>query len=183
MKGFYVFLIAVSSSFLVACASTGTSESASEDDQFAIPLMVTYTLNDGKGWNKVSAGLQGWGDGVAAFSLANEQANIRIKKKASNPWHIQIKRPVALVEDMHYELSVEASASEPSNMVIAVQQNYGEYITYFYRAELVGVESKLYTYEFTMPSDERKGTFSIMFGDGAPGVSYSLSNIKLNSTY
>ena len=183
MKGFYFFFTAVASCFLAACASTESSDSTGKNDQFAIPMMVTYTLNNGKGWEKVSAGLQGWGDGVADFSLANEQANIKIKKKASNPWHVQLKRPVALLEDMKYELSVEASASEPSNMVIAVQQNYGEYITYFYRTELVGTESKLYTYEFTMPSDERKGTFSIMFGEGDSGVSYSLSDIKLNSTY
>ncbi|MGY5451651.1 carbohydrate binding domain-containing protein [Agarivorans sp. MS3-6] len=183
MKRFFVLFVAISSGFLVACGSTGTSGDSSKKDQFAIPLMVTYTLNDGKGWDKVSAGTQGWGDGVGKFSLANEQANVKIRKKASNPWHIQLKRPVALVEDMHYELTVEASASQESLMVVAVQQNYGDYVTYFYRSETVSTENQVFTYDFTMPNDERKGTFSIMFGDGEEGVSYSLRNIKLNSTY
>ncbi|GAD02150.1 MULTISPECIES: carbohydrate binding domain-containing protein [Agarivorans] len=179
MKGFYVFIAVVSAVFLAACAST-TSE---PEAQISPSIMVTYTLNDGKDWEKISAGLQGWGDGVADFSLANEQANVRIKKQASNLWHIQLKRPLYLFEDTKYEISVEASASEPSNLSFTVQQDGGEYTTYFQRTELVGVEKKLYSYEFTMPNDEKHAAFAIMFGEGRPGVSYSLNNIKFNSTY
>ncbi|GDY26185.1 carbohydrate binding domain-containing protein [Agarivorans sp. Toyoura001] len=177
MKGFCVFV--ASAFFLAACAST-----TSEPEVQTSPLvMVTYTLNDGKDWEKISAGLQGWGDGVADFSLANEQANVRIKKQASNLWHIQLKRPLYLFEDIKYEISVEASASESSKLSFTVQQDGGEYATYFQRTELVGVEKKQFTYEFVMPKDEKKAAFAIMFGEGRPGVSYSLNNIKFNSTY
>ncbi|MDO6686532.1 MULTISPECIES: carbohydrate binding domain-containing protein [unclassified Agarivorans] len=177
MKGF--FILVASAFFLAACASTTPEPEA----QTSPLVMVTYTLNDGKDWEKVSAGLQGWGDGVADFSLANEQANVRIKKQASNLWHIQLKRPLYLFEDIKYEISVEASASEPSKLSFTVQQDGGEYATYFQRTELVGVEKKQFTYEFVMPKDEKKAAFAIMFGDGRPGVSYSLNNIKFNSTY
>ncbi len=173
----------VFSSLLVACASTNSSIEDIAYTPSGIPIMVTYTLNDGKGWEKVSAGLQGWGDGVADFKVVNEQADVRIKKKATNEWNIQLKRPLFLVEDMKYEITVEASADAPSDIAFVVQKDEGDYTTYFHRREQISAQPKAFNYQFEMPNDETKAVFAITFGKGEPGVTYHLQNIKFNSVY
>ncbi|MEE1674605.1 carbohydrate binding domain-containing protein [Agarivorans aestuarii] len=179
INSLWALAAALCSMFLTGCASNGSDQEA----EFSRDIMVTYTLNNGEGWKKVNAGLEGWGDGVADFTLVNEQANVQIKKLASQLWHIQLKRPLYLVEDMKYEITVEASATEPSEVAFSVQENGDDYTTYFQRTEMLGVESKHYHYEFVMPQDEKKAVFAIMFGEGQPGVSYKLSDIKFNSSY
>ncbi|GGB07782.1 carbohydrate binding domain-containing protein [Agarivorans gilvus] len=171
------------SSLLVACASTNSSIEDIAYTPTGVPIMVTYTLNDGKDWEEVSAGLQGWGDGVAEFRVADEQADVQIKKQATNEWNIQLKRPLFLVEDMKYEISVEASADVPSDIAFVVQQDGGEYTTYFHRPERVTTQPQVFTYQFAMPNDEKNGAFAITFGKGSPGVTYHLKNIRFSSVY
>ncbi|WP_427982347.1 carbohydrate binding domain-containing protein [Agarivorans sp.] len=178
----YISAIAFSS-LLVACATTEPSVKPVATSAAGIPMMVTYTLNDGKDWKQVSAGLLGWGDGVAEFKVMDEQAHVRIKQKASNEWNIQLKRPLYLLEGMRYEITVEASADAPSNIAFVVQQSEGKYETYFRQVELLSTQPETFTYQFTMPKDEINAVFAIMFGNGKPGVNFNLRNIKFTSVY
>ncbi|GAB1623514.1 hypothetical protein AAOGI_35640 [Agarivorans albus] len=143
---------------------------------------LDISLDSGNRWDQVNAGDDGWGDGSGAFSFNGETATVTVNDKASNPWHIQLKRPrVKLEKGQTYNITAEVTATEKSPLTIIVQKDSGDYATYYAEDLSVSPNSQTFDLTFKAPKSDSKAAFAFFVGGGKPGVTYSFKNIRLKS--
>ncbi|MGY5451652.1 carbohydrate binding domain-containing protein [Agarivorans sp. MS3-6] len=143
---------------------------------------VDIKLDNGKKWQEVNAGVDGWGDGKGNFSFNGDTATVTVEEKASNPWHIQLKHPkVNLEKGQNYQITAEVSASAKSPLTIIVQKDSGDYATYYAEDVSVNSASQTFSFQFKMPKSDSKAAFAFFAGGADQGVTYTFKNISLKS--
>ncbi|WP_235836207.1 carbohydrate binding domain-containing protein [Agarivorans sp. Toyoura001] len=145
---------------------------------------LDIALDGGKRWEPINAGTDGWGDGSGQFSFSGDKVTITVKEKASNPWHIQLKRArVALSKGKRYQITAELSASQESPLTIMLQKDSGDYMTYFAEDLVVNREPQQVDLTFVATNSDKKAAFAFFVGGAESEVTYTLNNIRLVSEH
>ncbi|MDO6763331.1 carbohydrate binding domain-containing protein [Agarivorans sp. 1_MG-2023] len=148
----------------------------------SVAANLDISLDSGKRWQQVNAGDDGWGDGSGSFSFSGETAEVTVKDAASNPWHIQLKRPkVKLNKGEMYKITAQVSASAKSPLTIIVQKDSGDYATYYAEDLSVSPSAQTFNLSFKAPSSDSKAAFAFFVGGAAPGVTFTFKDIRLVS--